>query len=134
MIKKFTLLRSQRRRVFELLQDAGLEPAEFSWAKEEIAGGIVVSRLNYRDGTHYFQFSSHEMNAWCVVCPGRYRSIDYEYPKDWREQEGVFRNGAGRFQSLLAQKREDPGFDVFHFLGRNMIQNRRLDPPLQEGV
>ncbi len=92
MIRKFTLLRSQRSRVFELLQEAHLEPAEFSWAKEEIAGGIVVSRLNHRDGTHYFQFSSHELNAWCVACPGRYRSMDYEYPKDWQEQEGVFRN------------------------------------------
>jgi hypothetical protein len=94
MIKKFTLLRSQRSRVFELLQEAGLEPAEFSWAKEEIAGGIVVSRLDYRDEVHYFQFSSHELNAWCVACPGRYRSLDYEYPKDWNEQEGVFRNWA----------------------------------------
>jgi hypothetical protein len=94
MIRRFTLLRSQRRRVFELLQDAGLEPAEFSWAKEEIAGGIMVSRLNHRDGTHYFQFSSHELNAWCVACPGRYRSMDCEYPKDWQEQEGVFRNWA----------------------------------------
>jgi hypothetical protein len=98
MIKKFTLLRSQRSRVFELLQDAGLEPVEFSWAKEEIAGGIVVSRLNHRDGTHYFQFSSHELNAWCVACPGRYRSIDYEYPKDWQEQEGVFRNWAAHLK------------------------------------
>ncbi len=92
MIKKFTLLQSQRSRVFELLQEAQLEPAEFSWAKEEIAGSILVSRLNYREGTYYFQFSSHELNAWCIACPGRYRSIDYEYPKDWQEQEGVFRN------------------------------------------
>lgn len=92
MVKKFTLLRSQRSRVFELLQEGQLEPAEFSWAKEEIAGSILVSRLNYREGTYYFQFSSHELNAWSVVCPGRYRSMDYEYPKDWQEQEGVFRN------------------------------------------
>ena len=92
MVKKFTLLRSQRSRVFEMLQEAGLEPAEFSWAKEEIVGNIVVSRLNYREGTYYFQFSSHELNAWCVACPGRYRSVDYEYPKDWQEQEAIFRN------------------------------------------
>jgi hypothetical protein len=92
MMKKFTLLRSQRSRVFELLQEAGLEPGEFSWAKEEIAGNILVSRLNHREGMYYFQFSSHELNAWSVVCPGRYRSMDYEYPKNWDEQEGVFRN------------------------------------------
>jgi hypothetical protein len=92
MVKKFTLLRSQRSRVFDLLQEAGLEPAEFSWAKEEIVGSILVSRLNYREGLYHFQFSSHELNAWCVACPGRYRDIDYDYPKDWQEQEGVFRN------------------------------------------
>jgi hypothetical protein len=98
MVKKFTLLRSQRSRVFEMLQDAGLEPAEFSWAKEEIVGGLLVSRLNYREGTYYFQFSSHELNAWCVACPGWYRSVDYEYPKDWQEQEGVFRNWASHLK------------------------------------
>jgi hypothetical protein len=92
MLKKFTLLRSQRTRVFTLLQEAALEPAEFSWAKEEIVGGILVSRLNYREGTYYFQFSSDELGAWCAACPGRYRSIDYEYPKDWQEQEGHFRS------------------------------------------
>jgi hypothetical protein len=91
MVKKFTLLRSQRSRVFEMLLDAGLEPAEFSWGKEEIVGGILVSRLNYSAGTYFFQFSSHELNAWCVACPGRYRSVDYDYPKDWQEQEGIFR-------------------------------------------
>jgi hypothetical protein len=92
VIKRFTLLRSQQTRVFEMLQEGGLEPVEFSWAKEEIVGNILVSRLNYREGTYYFQFSSHELGAWCVACPGGYRLIDYEYPKDWREQEGVFRN------------------------------------------
>jgi hypothetical protein len=92
MLKKFTLLRSQRTRVFELLQAAALEPAEFSWTKEEIVGGILVSRLNYREGTYYFQFSSDELGAWCAASPGRYRAIDYEYPKDWQEQEGFFRS------------------------------------------
>lgn len=92
MLKKFTLLRSQRTRVFELLQEAALEPAEFSWAKEEIVGSILVSRLNYREGTYYFQFSSDELGAWCAVCPGRYRALDYEYPKGWQEQEGFFRS------------------------------------------
>jgi hypothetical protein len=92
MVKKFALLRSQRSRVFTLLQEAALEPAEFSWTKEEIVGGILVSRLNYRAGTYYFQFSSAELGAWCVACPGRYRALDYDYPKDWHEQESVFRN------------------------------------------
>ena len=87
--KKYTLLRSQKKKVFEILQEAGLEPAEFSWGKEEIAGSVIVSKLSYRDGTWYFQFCSYELNAWCVAAPGVYRSVDYEYPKNWEEQEEV---------------------------------------------
>ena len=115
MVKKFTLLRSQRNRVLELLQDAGLEPAEFGWAKEEIVGGILVSRLNYREGTYYFQFSSHELNAWCVACPGRYRSVDYEYPKDWQEQESVFRSWTSHL------KREIQASDLWDELAKYRI-------------
>lgn len=90
MLRKYTLLRSQMNRVYELLRRGGLEPAEFSWGKEEIGGNLVVSRLNYRDGTYYFQFSSHDVNAWCTACPGQFRCLDYEYPKSWDEQEGAF--------------------------------------------
>jgi hypothetical protein len=91
MFKKFTLLRSQRNRVYEMLREEGLEPSEFSWTTETIAGSLTVSRLNFRDGTYYFQFSSHEVNAWCAVSPGQFRSLDYEYPKTWEEQEAIFK-------------------------------------------
>ena len=91
MFKNFTLLRSQRNRVYELLRENGLEAAEFSWAKEEIAGSLVVSRLNYRGGEYYFQFTSHEVNSWCTACPGQFRSLDHEYPKNWEEQEAVLK-------------------------------------------
>jgi len=90
--KKYTLLKSQKKEIYEILMENGLEPAEFSWSKEEIADALIVSRLTYRDGRYYFQFSSYEMNAWCVAAPGAYRSMDYEYPKNWREQVGIFRN------------------------------------------
>lgn len=90
MARKLTLLRSQRNRVYEMLRDVGLEPAEFSWAREEMVVGIVVSRLNYRRGEYYFQFSSYEMSSWCVLCPGRYRSVEHEHPMNWREQEASF--------------------------------------------
>ena len=45
MIKKFTLLRSQRNRVFELLREVKLEPAEFAWTGAEIAGSIRLTSL-----------------------------------------------------------------------------------------
>jgi hypothetical protein len=89
--KKYTLLRSQRTRVHEILREVSLEPAEFSWCAETIAGTLVVSRLNHRDGEYYFQFSSYELNAWCVACPGMYRTMDYHHPRNWEEQEGLLR-------------------------------------------
>jgi hypothetical protein len=94
MIKKYTLLRSQRNRVFEILREVGLEPALFTWAKEEVANAIVVSRLKYRQGDFFFQFSWYEMSAWCMCSPGRFRASEYNHPKDWAEQEGFFRNWA----------------------------------------
>lgn len=100
--KRYTLLRTQKRRIYEILREAGLEPAEFSWVREQIAGSLVVSKLRYRGGQHYFQFSSYEMNAWCVACPGVYRSMDYSYPRTWEEQEGVFRQWAGCLRNELA--------------------------------
>lgn len=94
MAKKYTLLRSQKNRVFQILREEGLEPAEFKWIECELGGTLVVCRLNYRDGAYYYQFSWYELNSWCVVSPGRYRAIEYEHPTDWQEQETCFRNWA----------------------------------------
>ncbi len=92
MARKYTLLRSQRKQVFEILREAGLEPAEFSWSERQEAGGtIVVSRLDYRDPPYSFQFSWYELSSWCILCPGRYRSMEYEHPMNWKEQEASFR-------------------------------------------
>jgi len=93
--KKCTLLRSQKKKVHDILREVDLEPAEFTWSDVEIVQRLFVSRLDHRDGQqHYFQFSSYEMNAWCIACPGMYRTMDYGYPKTWEEQEGIFRKWA----------------------------------------
>lgn len=92
--KRYTLLRTQKRRVYEILRETGLEPAEFSWSREEIAGSLIVSKLAHREGERHFLFSSYEMNSWCVACPGLFRSMDYHYPKTWDEQEQLFRRWA----------------------------------------
>lgn len=110
MLRKYTLLRSQTNRVYELLTQGGLEPAEFSWAKEEIVGSLLVSRLNYGDGTYYFQFSSHEVNAWCIACPGQFRTLDYDYPKSWEEQEGIFARWVSHLKREIASP--DPWADL----------------------
>ncbi|MCL5279365.1 MAG: hypothetical protein M1376_05625 [Planctomycetes bacterium] len=100
--KKYTLLHSQKKRVYDILREVGLEPAEFSWSNVEIVEKLLVSRLNYRGGEqYYFQFSSYEVNAWCVACPGRFRTMDHSYPKNWEEQEGTFRAWAQTLKTEL---------------------------------
>ncbi len=129
MLRNFILLRSQRNRVYEILREAGLEPSEFAWSKEKIAGVLLVSRLNHKDGTYYFQFSSHEVNSWCLACPGRFRWVEYEYPKNWEEQEDVFR----RWVSSLKRELEapDPWEELEHFtasLGVNLGEPGANEP------
>jgi hypothetical protein len=104
--RRLTLLRTQKKRVYEILRETSLEPAEFSWSNERIVDKLVVSKLKHRDGQHYFQFSSCEINAWCIACPGLYRTMDYRYPKSWEEQEDIFRQWAASLRSELDT--EDP--------------------------
>lgn len=92
--KRYTLLRSQKKRVYDILREVGLEPAEFSWTTERVVERLAVSKLMCRDGDYYFQFSSCELNAWCIACPGLYRTMDYQYPKSWEEQERLLRQWA----------------------------------------
>jgi len=93
--KKCTLLHTQKKRVYDILREAGMEPAEFTWSDVEILQRLFVSVLKHRGGQHYFLSSSYEMDAWCIACPGVYRTMDYGYPKTWEEQEGIFRQWAG---------------------------------------
>jgi hypothetical protein len=100
--KKYVLLRSQKKKVYDILREAGLEPAEFSWSYVEIADQLLTARLNYRSGEqYYFQFSPCEINAWCVACPGTYRMIDQWYPKNWDEQEAIFEAWAQTLKNEL---------------------------------
>jgi len=123
--KKYTLLRSQKKEVYEILLDSGLEPGEFSWSKEEIAEALIVSRLNHREGQFYFQFSSYELNAWCVMCPGVFRSMDTGYPKNWNEQLIIFRSWA---QSL---RRELETSDPWEEMAKYKLA---VDGQLPDGV
>ncbi len=100
--KKYTLLRSQKKKVYDILRGAGLEPMRFFWSNVEIVERLVVSRLNYRGAEqYYFQFSSYEINAWCVASPGKFRTMDYWYPKTWEEQEGILRIWAQTLKTEL---------------------------------
>ena len=94
MTKKRTLLRSQKKKVFEIVREAGLEPADFEWSREHV-NGMTVSRLTYRKADYYFQFSSSEVGGYCIACPGRQQLVEYDHPKSWAEQENHVRNWAG---------------------------------------
>jgi hypothetical protein len=123
--KKCTLLHSQKKRVYDILREVGLEPAEFTWSDVEIVERLMVSRLNHRGGPHYFQFSSYEINAWCVACPGVYRTMDYQYPKSWEEQEGIFRHWA---ESLKCeQDTRDPWVELAKY---QLILDGELSPEM----
>jgi hypothetical protein len=93
MLKKRTLLRTQRKKAFQILRAADLEPSDFDWSREQV-DGTTVSRLSYRQRDYYFQFSSYEMGARSVACPGCYQLVELDYPKGWSEQETQFRNWA----------------------------------------
>jgi len=97
MTKKRTLLRSQKKKVFDLVREAGLEPADFEWSREQV-NGMTVSRLTYPKADYYFQFSSYEVGGYCIACPGRQQLVEYDHPKSWTEQEIHVRNWAGHLR------------------------------------
>ncbi|UCD51209.1 MAG: hypothetical protein JSW27_00985 [Phycisphaerales bacterium] len=101
MTKKRTVLRSQKKRVFEMLREAGLEPADFEWSREQV-NGMMVSRLIHRSAGYYFQFSSYEVGGYCMACPGRQQLVEYDHPKSWDEQENHVRNWAGHLRREIA--------------------------------
>ncbi|MBP8304082.1 MAG: hypothetical protein KBE04_08145 [Phycisphaerae bacterium] len=113
--KKYLLLRSQKKRVYEMLREAGLEPGEFSWVNEVIVDAYTVSKLCYREGQYSFQFSSFELNSFCEACPGAYRSVDLHYPKNWEEQEQYI------YQWAQSLKREKDSPDVWADVERHRL-------------
>jgi len=58
MAESYTLLKKQKNDVFKILQQAGLEPADFSWhsIRSEATREGIVSKLLYRDPQFFFQF------------------------------------------------------------------------------
>lgn len=94
MTKNRTLLRSQKKEVFEILLELGLEPADFAWSKERVNDKAVVSQLSHRQGDYYFRFTWYEVGSRCEACPGRFQLVEQEHPKDWAEQVVHVRNWA----------------------------------------
>ncbi len=74
MAKSQTLLKTQRNEVFKILQDAGLEVADFSWVDVLAirSKGGTVSCLNYKEGRLHFKFDYDFLqDFWiCEFSPG----------------------------------------------------------------
>ena len=102
MTKNRTLLRSQRKEVFGILREAKLEPADFAWSKEKANDKVVVSRLRYREGEYYFQFTWYEAGSRSEACPGRYQLVESEHPTSWAEQVVHFRNWVKHLRREMA--------------------------------
>ena len=84
-MENYELLKSQKNEVFEILQKAGLEPANFSWKWGEMADlgeFIDVPRLEYLDGQYYFEFKPD----FSTFTPGRGEAISTERAGSWGMQ------------------------------------------------
>lgn len=106
MIKKHMLLKSQKNQVFKILQEEGLEPANFSWVETTSVWGadIIISSLNYRGGHFYFKFDfffSKRVDDFipktphCEFSPGGELPMSHEYPDNWQLQKDCVHKWAG---------------------------------------
>lgn len=102
MAEDYKLLKTQKNEVFKILQEAGLEPANFSWAEEPSISNseVYVSRLNYGGSQFYFQFDFFRNLQWrnssdpklttshyCEFSPGEDAVVSREHPGSWRLQK-----------------------------------------------
>jgi hypothetical protein len=82
------LMTSQRNEVFAAIQQAGLDPATFKWARvrSAILADLRVPRLVHVPSSSAYQFDLKNGKHWCRFSPGRETLTQSEYPGDWRQQ------------------------------------------------
>ena len=83
------LLKSQKNEVFRILQEIGLDPANFEWGEEiSIDGDSVISKLGCYDEDFLITFDfysySGEENYYLTFRPGEDRAIQEEQIDDWK--------------------------------------------------
>ena len=85
MAEGYTLMKSQKNEVFKILQDAGLEPANFAWkiGRADVSRRFIdVPRLEYHDGQYYFQFEPKS----CTLSPGELTAFAQYEAINWPMQ------------------------------------------------
>jgi hypothetical protein len=92
-MSKYTLLRSQRNSVLDLVKGSELDPFNFSWLEAPSryarnAAGVTeeVSRLCYNDTEFYFQFDFKNGMHYAIFSPGQDALFAEHYPGNWENQ------------------------------------------------
>jgi hypothetical protein len=84
------LLKSQANRLFEAIQDAGLEPTDFEWRDTtNLITYVIFSKLVHTPSGYYFTFNNYSgfESSWT---PGMQTLSDSEYFEDWDSQVSAF--------------------------------------------
>jgi len=100
----YTLLPSQKNEILKIIQEQGLEYANFSWgigeyttsSEDMLTTGLVdvvhkVPKLIYEDSQFYFQFELLEGQHHCTFSPGREKLFEQKFPRAWQHQKNSVR-------------------------------------------
>jgi hypothetical protein len=87
----YTLLRSQKNAILELVKRSELDPFNFSWSEELSKfswGGNrpEVSCLSYNDTEFYFLFDFLKGENYAIFSPGADKLVEKAYPGNWESQ------------------------------------------------
>lgn len=85
---RFSLLRSQKNQVFEIIKGQGLDPFNFEWTTSQSGynEGDVIPCLKYRNTPYYFNFDRNKKEHWTTFSPG-YQEIEEKWaPCTWKDQ------------------------------------------------
>jgi hypothetical protein len=82
------LLKTQKNEVFQILQKAGLEPANFSWdISSPTVQGWTFPQLNYLEGRYYFVFAL----SFCILSPGIVElAVEHHNATSWNDRLRFF--------------------------------------------
>jgi hypothetical protein len=101
---RHSLLISQQNEVLKVLQQVGLEPANFSWvigeyrtpSKEILTRGLTevvhtCPKLKYQNSPFYFQFELPDGRHCCLFSPGSETPVEHQCPSSWDRQRECVR-------------------------------------------
>ncbi|MEM6261002.1 MAG: hypothetical protein AAGI38_00740 [Bacteroidota bacterium] len=117
------LLVSQKNQVFQLIEEAGLNPAEFVLEEVNSRFDVVpkATRMNFREGTYYFLFEKANRRDmhYVVYCPGLHEYESQARPgTDWYLLLAYVKEWLGNLQ------REVTETDRWQKMGLTVAQTR----------